>query len=234
MNAAIGFLPQHGWFEQVKEDDVHIYQCAFEIPNYQDGLFQALAVPWVEKLAKAVDKRKSEFLAGRFCAKQALARLGIEHFTIEADKNRCPQWPDGIKGAITHSNSRALAAVTRRADVLGIGIDIENIMPEKTMSSVRKAIVQGSENDFLDSEQYTACEATSLIFSIKESFFKAAYPSTGHYFDFDAVTVNTLDRSNSRFSLTVNQDLNPQVRPGAQYQGQFIFIEDKVLSLLLI
>lgn len=232
--AASEFLPTHSWFDILSEPGVHIYQCAFSIADYHNDLFVQLGVPWADNLERAVDKRKSEFLAGRFCAKQALAALDVHNFAVVAGKNRCPQWPGGIKGAITHSNSKALVAVTNRSDVLGIGIDIENIMTESTMNNVKSAIVHGDENAFLSGGDFTAAEATSLIFSIKESFFKAAYPSTGRYFDFDAVTITKLDRNTGQFTLTVNEDLNPQVRPGMSYCGRFVFIEAQVLSLLLI
>lgn len=228
------FLPQQGWFDGLTEQGVNIYQCEFSIPDYQNELFALFGVPWSIKLERAVDKRKSEFLAGRFCAKKALANFGIENFTIEADKNRCPLWPQGVKGAITHSNSKAMVAVTQRTDILGIGIDIENIMSEKTMNNVKEAIVKGSEFDYLARGDMSATEATSLIFSIKESFFKAAYPSTGYYFDFDAVTLTEIDLVAQTFTLKVNQDLNPQVRPGAVYSGQFAFLADQVVSLLVI
>lgn len=228
------FLRCEGWVEQLSEPGVSIYQCEFSIPDYQDDLFDSLQVPWSSKIDRAVDKRKAEFLAGRYCAKKALAAFDVQHFTVTADKNRCPLWPQGIKGAITHSNSVAMVALTKREDVLGIGIDIENIMTDKTMDSVKDAIVKGAEHGFLNSGQFSANCAVSLIFSIKESFFKAAYPTTNRYFDFDAVEVTKLDSEKAGFELVVKEDLNPQVRPGNIYQGQFVVLGEQVLSLLVI
>jgi enterobactin synthetase component D len=232
------FLVSRDWFNQISEDNVSIYHCEFAKDHYKDSLFGELAVVYSDTLDRAVPKRKAEYLAGRFCAKQALAKHSIENFVIKSDKNRAPLWPDGIKGAITHSNHNALVAVNNSPDVLGIGIDVESVMTDKTMNDVKEAIVKGDENRFLDMSPSipgtTAGTVVSLIFSIKESFFKAAYPSTGFYFDFDAVTVTVLDFDKKIFSLTVNQDLNPKIRPGMQYSGQFCFVGEQVLSLLVL
>ncbi len=228
------FLVCHDWFNQISEDNVVIYHCEFAKDHFKDSLFGELAVAYSDTLDRAVAKRKAEYLAGRFCAKQALAKHGIENFVIKSDKNRAPLWPGGIKGAITHSNHNALVAVNNSPDVLGIGIDVESVMTDKTMNDVKEAIVKGNEHRFLTIPEATAGTVVSLIFSIKESFFKAAYPSTGFYFDFDAVTVDVLDFDKNTFSLTVNQDLNPKIRPGMQYSGQFCFLGEQVLSLLVL
>ena len=232
------FLVSHNWFNQISEDNVSIYHCEFAKDHYKDSLFGELAVAYSDTLDRAVPKRKAEYLAGRFCAKQALGKHKIENFIIKSDKNRAPLWPEGIKGTITHSNHNALVAVNNSSDVLGIGIDVESVMTDKTMNDVKDAIVKGDENRFLDLPATTPGISTgavvSLIFSIKESFFKAAYPSTGYYFDFDAVTINVLDFEKNIFSLTVNQDLNPKMRPGMQCSGQFCFLGEQVLSLLVL
>lgn len=228
------FIKSQGWFNRISEDNVLIYHCEFAKDHYKDSLFGELAVPFSELLDRAVDKRKAEYLAGRLCANHALAKVGVNDFTILADKNRCPQWPAGIKGAITHSNHNALVAITGEASVLGIGIDVESVMSDKTMNDVKDAIVMSDESAFLDLPDVPAGNVVSLIFSIKESFFKAAYPSTGYYFDFDAVTITELDFKNNRFSLKVNQNLNPKLTPGLAFTGQFIFFGDQVLSLIIL
>lgn len=228
------FIVSEGWFNQISIENVVIYHCEFAKEQYKDGLFGDLGVTYNETLHRAVNKRKAEFLAGRYCAKMALSELNVDDFTVTADKNRAPQWPSGIKGAITHSNHNALVALNSDPSVLGIGIDVESVMTDKTMNDVKEAIVKGSENDFLTLPNTTAGTVVSLIFSIKESFFKAAYPSTGYYFDFDAVTIDQLDFAQGRFELTVNQNLNPQLTPGMQFSGHFCFVGEQVLSLIVL
>lgn len=228
------FLLSEGWFSLMTIEGVIIYQCEFNKEHYRDDYFQMLGVNLSPTVSSAVVKRKAEFLAGRYCCKKVLASVGVQNFEIVVGKNRAPIWPVGIKGAISHNSHHAMVAVTERADILGIGIDIESIMSTKTMNDIKSAILRDEEHDLLYVPQARAVVVCSLIFSIKESFFKAAYPSTGYYFDFDAITVDKIDYDAKRFYLTVKQDLNPQVRPGMQFDGIFDFVDEQVISLLIL
>lgn len=228
------FILSEGWFSQLDYDGVIIYQCEFNKESYQDVLFTQLGVSLNPSLARAVPKRKAEFLAGRYCCKQALSRFNIHNFTVGIGQNRAPQWPVGIKGAISHNTHHAMVALTADASTLGIGIDIETVMSSKTMDNIKEAIIFGDEANHLNVADASPMVALSLIFSFKESFFKAAYPSTGYYFDFDAVTIDTIDYEKCKFSLTVVQDLNPQIRPGMVFEGDFAFVDEQVISMIVV
>ena len=228
------FLLSEGWFNLMTIEGVIIYQCEFNKEHYRDEHFQMFGIEFSDTVSSAVVKRKSEFLAGRYCCKKVLSSVGIHDFEIVVGKNRAPQWPTGIKGAISHNSHHAMVAITERTDILGIGIDIESIMSTKTMNDIKDAILRNEEHDLLYVPQARAVVVCSLIFSIKESFFKAAYPSTGFYFDFDAITVDKIDYEAKRFYLTVKQDLNAQVRPGMQFEGIFDFVDEQVISLLIL
>jgi 4'-phosphopantetheinyl transferase EntD len=181
-----------------------------------------------------VVKRKAEFLAGRYCCRQALANYQVANFDVAVGANRAPVWPVGIKGAISHNSHHAMVALTKNPDALGIGIDIESIMSAKTMNDIKDAILRGSEFEHLTVNDISPAGALSLMFSFKESFFKAAYTSTGFYFDFDAVTIDKIDYQNQRFELTVNQDLNPKIRPGMKFDGIFTCVDEQVISLIVL
>jgi len=47
-----------------------------------------------------------------------------------------------------------------------------------------------------------------LIFSIKESFYKAAFASVGRYIDFDAVVIEEINVSEKTFRLAIVDDLS--------------------------
>lgn len=228
------FIPNQQRFNAIDIAGLVIYQCTFDKQAYHNSFFTQLGIYSPDSLNRAVDKRKSEFLAGRYCAKTVLAELGIDNFTINADKNRCPLWPSGIKGAITHSNTTALAAVTKNPSVTGVGIDIESVIEAKTMNDIQSAILHGHDADFLDSAKVSRETVFSLIFSIKESFFKAAYPSVGRYFDFDAVNITALDFDKGTFGLRLCQDLTPSLHQGLLVDGHFCFVDGQVLSLLVL
>lgn len=228
------FVLSEGWFTLMNIDGVAIYQCEFNKERYRDDYFQLLGINFSSTVSSAVVKRKSEFLAGRYCCKKALASIGIHNFDVVVGENRAPKWPAGVKGAISHNSHHAMVAITERTDILGIGIDIESVMSTKTMNDIKDAILREEEHHLLYVPQARAVVVSSLIFSIKESFFKAAYPSTGYYFDFDAITVDKIDYEAKRFYLTVKQDLNPQVRPGMKFDGLFDFVDEQVISMLIL
>ena len=234
INIKTNFLLSEGWFTLMSHEGVVIYQCEFNKEQYRDELYDVLEVKFNPSLARAVDKRKAEFLAGRYCCKKALSSMGVSNFDVLVGENRAPQWPVGIKGAISHNSHHAMVAITRLPNVLGIGIDIESIMSTKTMNDIKDAILRDAEHDLLYVPEARAVVVSSLIFSFKESFFKAAYPSTGFYFDFDAITIDKIDYENKRFYLTVKQDLNPQIRPGMKFEGIFDFVDEQVISMIVL
>ncbi|MFT5161810.1 MAG: enterobactin synthetase component D [Alteromonadaceae bacterium] len=228
------FITNQQRFTQVANEEVFIHLCDFNVTAYNDDFFRQLGIEFPASLDRAVTKRRAEYLAGRSCAKTALAGLEISDFTINAGKNRCPVWPQGVFGSITHSHNSALAVVTRKPQVMGLGIDIENVISAKTMADVADSILFNDDFAWLDLPGTNRETLFSLIFSIKESFFKAAYPSTGYYFDFDAVRVTGLDINQGSFELQLCQELNPKLTKGMMFSGQCCFVGEQVLSFLLI
>ena len=76
----------------------------------RDGDWTAPLLPEEEPLvARAVDKRRREFAAGRACARRALEQLGLPASPILAGPRREPLWPPGVVGALTHC--RGIAAI---------------------------------------------------------------------------------------------------------------------------
>src|ERR1700688_5221299 len=81
-----------------------------------------------QALRHATQKRQREFLAGRWCAKQALQCLGAGSTHVAMAGDRAPIWPDGVVGSITHTGGFVAAAVAWAADIAGVGIDSEEII----------------------------------------------------------------------------------------------------------
>jgi 4'-phosphopantetheinyl transferase EntD len=65
-------------------------------------------------IAGAGIKRQQEFCSGRFCAHQALDRLGYHDIPLLADQYGAPVWPCGITGSISHSGGIAVAAAVQK------------------------------------------------------------------------------------------------------------------------
>jgi 4'-phosphopantetheinyl transferase EntD len=132
-------------------------------------------------LGRASGKRRRDFAVGRECARRALRKLGLDPVPILRGAAREPLWPAGICGSITHCEGYGAAVVARRTDIRGIGIDAE----------LRKALPEGVfERVAVDAERRWISGADAripwdvLLFSAKESVFKAWFPVVGTWLGF--------------------------------------------------
>ncbi len=149
----------------------------------------------------ATDARRREFAAGRACARSALRRLGRAEVAIPASDQRAPLWPAGVVGSITHCAGFTAAALALRRDVAMLGIDAE---PNGRLDDdIAEQVASRKERQRASDE--LGADAALIIFSAKESIYKAWYPTTARWLDFDAVTVS-VDRSGV-FSIEPRADL---------------------------
>src|SRR3982074_1804700 len=81
-----------------------------------------------QALRHATQKRQREFLAGRWCAEEALQRLGAGSTHVALAKDRAAIWADGVVGSIPPTAGCAAAAVAWAADIAALGIDSEQII----------------------------------------------------------------------------------------------------------
>ncbi|MFE0704685.1 4'-phosphopantetheinyl transferase [Streptomyces sp. NPDC058872] len=135
-------------------------------------------------VAHAVEKRRREFTTGRRCARQALARLGLPRTPLLAGPRGEPLWPDGVVGAISHCDGYRAAAVARRSDLLALGMDAEPDGP--LPDGVLDAVTVAGERAALENCRRVASGASwdRVLFSAKESVYKAWFPLTGRPLDF--------------------------------------------------
>ena len=64
----------------------------------------------VVHLDKAIASRRREFAAGRACAREALAKLGLPPVPILRGEKREPLWPQGIVGSLQGIKRRSAVA----------------------------------------------------------------------------------------------------------------------------
>lgn len=148
-------------------------------------------------LSRAVDKRCREFTTVRGCARAALARLGVAPAPILPRAGGAPGWPAGVVGSMTHCDGYRSAAVARVGDVWTIGIDAEpnGPLPAGVLEAISCEEERAWIDDLLAAEP--AVHWDRLLFSAKESVYKAWFPLTGRWLGFgDAVvTVNPVERT---------------------------------------
>ncbi len=133
-----------------------------------------------------VAKRRREFAAGRTCARRALAALDVYDIAILRGTKGEPLWPPGIVGSITHCADHCGAAVARRQDVVSIGIDVE--FNQELPANIEEIVCTASERHLVNSAPYEeGIHWPTVTFSAKESLYKAWFPLTRRWLDFDEV-----------------------------------------------
>jgi enterobactin synthetase component D / holo-[acyl-carrier protein] synthase len=153
-------------------------------------------------LRKAVASRRQEFGTTRWCARQALAKLGLPPAAILPGPRRAPRWPDGVVGSMTHCAGYRAAALAHVRDIAAIGIDAEPHEP--LPDGVRDVVVGRKESPAL-AELMTAEPGTSwdkLLFSAKESVYKAWFPLTERWLGFKDAAVS-IDPADGTFTAAL-------------------------------
>ena len=150
-------------------------------------------------IAKAVDKRRREFAAVRGCARDALGRLGWPAVPIVPGQGGAPQWPDGVVGSMTHCAGYAASAVARVQDVLALGVDAEphDVLPDGVLDLVSLA-EERAMLSALASDAPDVCW-DKLLFSAKESVYKAWFPLTNRWLGFEQAAI-VVDPENGTFT----------------------------------
>jgi 4'-phosphopantetheinyl transferase EntD len=155
-----------------------------------------------ELVARAVDSRRREVVTARRCAREALTKLGYAPTPILRGPRGAPQWPAGVVGSITHCTGYRAAAVARSADVASLGIDAEPHEP--LPADVPEAVTTGRELDRLDELRWhhPSVHWGRVLFSAKESVYKAWFPLTGRWLGFEDAEL-TFDPAAATFTATI-------------------------------
>jgi 4'-phosphopantetheinyl transferase EntD len=147
------------------------------------------------QVAKAVDKRRREFATARGCARSALAALGFSPAPIMTGERGAPQWPAGVVGSITHCAGYRAAAVARAGEVLTIGVDAEpnDVLPAGVLDAVSLPGERARLRHLAATAPGTCWDR--LLFSAKESVYKAWFPLTRRWLGFEDadITINAVD-----------------------------------------
>ena len=124
--------------------------------------------------------RQREFAMGRMCARRALDSLAAGVAGLLPDADGIPQWPEGVVGSISHCRGVAMATVANSADCRLLGLDLEKI--NRLSAGAINKVLHPIEESFASGDQLKA----SILFSLKEAFYKAQFPkwrSVGNFRD---------------------------------------------------
>ncbi|MFD9700578.1 4'-phosphopantetheinyl transferase [Lentzea sp. NPDC059081] len=196
--------------------------------RYDDGQPADLFPEEEALVANAVPKRRSEFGSARACARDAMRQLGVDPVPILSGPKREPQWPAGLVGSLTHCAGYRAAALARDTDFATIGIDAEPHAPAP--EGVLGAIAIQAELDRmpgLRAEDPKICW-DRLLFSAKESTYKAWFPVTRRWLGFEDADI-TLSADGTFHSRILLPDA-----PVAGFAGRWLVQGDVLVTAIAV
>jgi 4'-phosphopantetheinyl transferase EntD len=185
-------------------------------------------------LGRSVDKRRREFITARACARAGLARLGVPPLPIVPGLRGAPQWPPGIVGSITHCAGYRASAIARAEDMITLGLDAEpnDKLPGRVLDAITTAGERAALAALASAPQSPSWDR--LLFSAKESVYKAWFPLTRRWLDFEEATIriNPADGTFAAQLLVAGPVLNGHRLTG--FTGRWLARDGLVLTAIAL
>ncbi len=191
-----------------------------------------LAPAEAAQVARAVDKRRREFAAGRLLARRLLGLLGVPaDFALVNGEDRAPVWPEGFVGSISHASTWAAVAVARAGDVASLGCDLE--CDEPLDEGVLRRVCVPREREWIAAAPLEQRgRLAMLVFSAKEAAYKAQYTLTRKVLDFADFAVD-FDRRRGVFRAEFQTAVAPW-SPGDALHGRWRAVDDLIATAVTI
>lgn len=140
-------------------------------------------------VARAVEKRRREFMTARECARRALLDLGLPVQAVPRGERGEPVWPQGVAGSITHCRGFRAAALAHASDVIALGLDAEP--HERLPDNVLRIISLPGELEAIERLESASPDVhwSRLLFCAKEAVFKIWYPASHRWLGFDEASI---------------------------------------------
>lgn len=140
-----------------------------------------------EYVRHAVASRQAEFASGRACMRAAMATLGCPAVAIGVGPHREPLLPAGLAASITHTADYCAAAAVRTGRIRSLGIDTE--MNRRLGDEVARLVLHTHEIDAAQAAGRAGMAFDAMLFSLKESLFKALFPFAREILEFTDASI---------------------------------------------
>lgn len=219
------------------------YACSWQVDDQTEKRLRELKeqgeIEIPVPLQAACEKRRFEFVAGRYCAKQALAELGYatatansggasKLFTLPWGVAREPVWPAPFVGSITHCQGFAAATVALAGTHLSLGIDVEPLLEGEKIAAVARRVAREGAETFCLSFGLTEQQYFTLLFSAKESIFKCLFPLVKKHFFYQDAEIIAICQKYSTFRFRLLKDLDTSFTAGFEGRGYFEILEERM------
>ncbi len=208
-------------------------QCAFDKDFFDLSVAARLNIEIPDSVLRSVNKRQAEFTAGRYMAQLCIETLSKMYCNVPIGLHREPLWPECLIGAISHTDRQAIALVAKQPTYRFVGLDIE--------TNIEKAVAQQICRDVYDAHEFAIVSkqglshevATTVIFSAKESLFKALFPYVGRFFGFECARVIELNETNNSIVLKLEKGLSRYCSGKQIFKCRYFIHNTKVITLIL-
>ena len=175
-------------------------------------------------------KRQETFLAGRLAVRHAQVQLNMFAKDIPKAEDGSPQWPNEYTGSISHTDNQAIAVLLPQAQggTQYIGIDLEQLINADKLGA---ACLIGLEAEFkiLMTGGVEKPLLILLLFSLKESVYKALYPAVRTFFDF--LDVELISKGgNDVFEFQVKRQLSEKIPSGFILRGGYTIQDEHLMT----
>ncbi|PXW33573.1 UNVERIFIED_CONTAM: 4'-phosphopantetheinyl transferase EntD [Williamsia faeni] len=154
-------------------------------------------------IARAVEKRRKEFVTTRNCAREALGQLGIDPVPIMRGEKGEPLWPRQVVGSLTHCDGYRAAIAGYSMQVRSLGMDAEPHAP--LPDGVLDAVSLEPEREVL-AVRDDSVHWDRLLFCAKEATYKAWFPLTKRWLGFEDAHI-TFEQTGSGTMGTFRSEL---------------------------
>lgn len=226
-------LPEGGFIRSasLRRGDVLLAQARFDLTLYDDSFSARWHLPFPPSLRQAVKKRRAEYLASRWLARKVMGQLGTADFMLQNHSDRSPRWPPGVQASLSHTDGAVALAVTQQP--LCIGVDIESVMSLRTAEETAALLMNDQEEIRLRALPLPFSQAATLLFSLKESLYKALWPQLHQPMDFPQACLLEADVATGKAALALNHTFSPAFAAGTRLEAEFELEADRILTLLI-
>lgn len=229
----ISLPPPEGGFircAHLRGGNTLLAQARFDLDRYDDSLGVRWNLPFPPALQQAVKKRRAEYLVSRWLAREVMGQMGIAGFLLQNHSDRSPRWPDGLQASLSHTDGAVALAATRQPRC--VGVDIESVMSLRTAEETAALLMSSDEKAQLRALRLPFSLAATLLFSLKESLYKALWPQLHQPMDFHQASLLEADIAAGRAVLALNQTFSTTFAAGTRLEAEFQLEADRVLTLL--
>lgn len=231
-------LPSDGGNQRPFINQAHFWRlsqglacAAFDQQTFRPELFEQFSIPCPRSIQAASAKRQAEYLASRWLVREIFSHYGVQDFMLRKSVDRSPQWPKGFSGSLSHCCGQ-IFLVTDPCGRLA-GNDTEHWVSPQVADEITPLLMTAQDQRLLDTFAQEHAQKVTLLFSLKESLYKALWPQVRCEMDFSDAELIAANFDKGTAVLQLTRNIAEGWPAGANFHFSFVLGEQRVFSWLL-